>query len=95
MTSCGCVKKSCKNCKCHKLKLKGTDGRDIQAGCARILCKKCPCFRREKAGENENLILSDQFQQILNELSSDDESIHDSDLDFHSDSSFMLSDIDE
>ena len=95
MTSCGCVKNPCKNCKCQKLKLKGRDGRDIQGRCARILCKKCTCFKRDKDGENENLILSDQFQEILDGLSSDEESILESDLDFDSDYSFMFSDNDE
>ena len=51
--------------------------------------------KRDKDGENENLILSDQFQEILDGLSSDEESILESDLDFDSDYSFMFSDNDE
>ena len=42
-----------------------------------------------------NMILSDQFQEILDGLSSDEESILESDLDFDSDYSFMFSDNDE
>ena len=52
-------------------------------------------FARKKEGENENLILTDQYQKIFDDMSSDEESIHDSDLDFDSDNSFMLSDNDE
>ena len=96
MTSCGCAK-ACKKCKCLKLKLKSIDGRNIQAKCSRILCKKCPCFKRKKEGEDENVILSDQFQDILNAMSSDEESSNDSDMEtiYDSDLSFTFSDNDE
>ena len=95
MTNCGCTK-ACKKCKCQKLKLK-KDGKDVAAKCARILCKKCPCFKRKKEGAAEDLILSDQFQELLDELSSDEECNYDSDLEslFDSDYSFTVSDNDE
>ena len=67
LISCSCQKAECKNCKCKKTA-------EIDFKCSPITCKKCKCFKREKEGEEENLLLSTQFQDYLNELSSEEES---------------------
>ena len=45
--------------------------------CARITCKKCSCFKWEKSGEAENLSLSDQCQNYIDQISSEEESLDD------------------
>ena len=45
----------------------------MQGKCSRLLCKKCSCFKRQKESVNENLALSDEYQKLLDELSSEDE----------------------
>ena len=62
---CSC-KNDCTRCKCLKIDAIGKK-------CSRITCKKCNCFRREKENENEDLVLSTQYQDYLDEMSSDSE----------------------
>ena len=42
--------------------------------CARSTCKFCPCYKRHLDMEEENLLASDQFQNLLDEISSASES---------------------
>ena len=63
--SCSCTSE-CKKCKC-------INSQDVQGKCSRLLCKKCSCFKRQKESVNENLALSDEYQKLLDELSSEDE----------------------
>ena len=68
LEGCSCRK----DCKIKKCKCKKDEGRANK--CSRLTCKFCPCFKRQKDSDSENLILSDQFQDILNQMSSSDES---------------------
>ena len=86
MTSCSC-KGKCHKCKCRK---------NVKIGqkCARILCKNCDCFRHTKEAEQEDLILSGQFQLLLDEISSAEESDAESEVSVDSDTSVELIDED-
>ena len=46
----------------------------IDRKCARLTCKKCNCFKRQKYSEFENLAASSQYQQDLDDLSTDENS---------------------
>lgn len=64
--------------------------------CARFTCKKCPCFKREKSGEEENLPLSDQCQQCIDNMSDDEDDEEEMEVNLSlSSSEDGLSDIDE
>ena len=41
--------------------------------CSRLTCKKCGCYKRKKDGELENLDLSTQVQDYIDQMSSDSE----------------------
>ena len=41
--------------------------------CSRLTCKKCGCYKRKKDGEFENLDLSTQVQDYIDQMSSDSE----------------------
>ena len=45
-----------------------------------ITCKNCPCFRRTAETEEEDLVLSNQYQQFMDDLSSGSESELDLDI---------------
>ena len=74
----------CKECKCiipelrkGLRKCKTSKSRKelmIDRKCARLTCKKCNCFKRQKYSEFENLAASSQYQQDLDDLSTDENS---------------------
>ena len=43
-------------------------------------CKNCPCFRRTAETEDEDLVLSNQYQQFMDDLSSGSETETDLDI---------------
>ena len=67
LLGCGCKKMCTKKCACIRDKMRMNK-------CARSTCKFCPCYKRHLDGEEENLLASDQFQNLLDEISSASES---------------------
>ena len=61
-----------------------------------IVFRKCKCFKRDRESDDEDLSLSTQFQQFLDDLSSDEESVNSiQDVSLSSNSENNLSDFDE
>ena len=60
---CSC-KGNCKRCACVKKKL----------GCSAVTCHKCKCIKRKKDSPEEDLTLSNQYQELMDQLSSDESS---------------------
>ena len=55
-----------------------------------IICRKCKCFKRDKESEEEDLTISTQFQQFLDDMSTDEES----DISLSNDSENNLNEVD-
>ena len=72
LISCSC-KTECRKCKCKKEE-------KISGKCSMLTCKNCPCFRRTQETEEEDLALSNQYQQFMDDLSSGSDSEIDLDL---------------
>ena len=65
-------------CKCKK-------SPEANKKCSQLLCRKCKCFKRSIDGDSEDLRLSTQFQEYIDNLSSSEEESEESDLDFDPD----------
>ena len=59
-----------------------------------IICRKCKCFKRHRESEDENLMISTQFQNFLDDVSSDGESEY-SNISLSSSSENNLSELDD
>ena len=55
-----------------------------------IICRKYKCFKRDKESEEEDLTISTQFQQFLDDMSTDEES----DISLSNDSENDLNEVD-
>ena len=60
-----------------------------------IICRKCNCFKRHKESEGENLTMSTQYQNYLDDMTSDGESEHSSSSSSSSSSENNLSELDD
>ena len=60
-------------------------GPEANKKCSQLLCQKCKCFKRSIDGDSEDLRLSTQFQEYIDNLSSSEEESEESDLDFNPD----------
>ena len=59
-----------------------------------IICRKCKCFKRHIESEDENLMISTQFQNFLDDMLSDGESEY-SNISLSSSSENNLSELDD
>ena len=59
-----------------------------------IIHRKCKCFKRDRESEDENLTISTQFQHLLDDMSTDEDS-ENSDSSHSTSSENNLSEIDD
>ena len=79
---CGCKTKcsdKSNRCSCQKNPARGNK-------CSAFTCRHCKCFKRQKESSEEDLVLSDQYQQLLDELSDTDSSEYEDDEDIETES---------
>ena len=82
LLGCACKKKCTNKCACIK------DSNRYNK-CSRITCKFCLCYKRVQDGANENLLASEEYQQYMDDLSSNSETDSGSESDKYNSSLYL------
>ena len=82
LLGCACKKKCTNKCACIK-----DSNRNNK--CSRITCKFCLCYKRKRDGANENIIASEEYQQYMDDLSSNSETDSGSESDKYNSSLYL------